>query len=81
MLGGGAWGVVARRPHLWGSAFGAAWSMRRRRWWLSFPFLPIPDRRLLGWRLATAYGTAEAPLVEQDLMDFLEWRRRWSRWQ
>lgn len=80
MLGAGAWGVVARRPRWWGPALGALWSMRRRRWWRVFPFLPLPDRRLLDWRLATAYGSAEAPLAEEDLLGFLEWRSRWRRW-
>ncbi len=53
-----------------------AWAFRRRRWWLRAPYLPIPDREYLEWRLHTAYGD-ELPLPPvEDVMRFARWRRR-----
>ena len=32
------------------------WRVRRKGWWHRFPFLPIPPREWLLWRLETAWG-------------------------
>ncbi len=51
------WAVV-RRPHLW---FTAARQMARAvpsRWWAQPPYVPLPDRAYLRFRLETAYGSA-----------------------
>ena len=53
-----------------------AWAFRRRRWWEHPPFLPLPDREYLAWRLHTAYGEErEVPDLE-DVIRFARWRRR-----
>jgi hypothetical protein len=74
--------VVARlaralivRPDLWPAAAAAAWSLAPRGWWRRRPFLPLPDRRWIEFRLATAYG-AQGQLRADDLVAWLDWRRR-----
>ena len=32
------------------------WFVRRKRWYLRFPFLPLPPKRWLLWRIETAWG-------------------------
>lgn len=32
------------------------WRVRRKGWWHRFPFLPIPPKEWLLWRLETAWG-------------------------
>ena len=32
------------------------WLVRRKGWWYKFPFLPIPPKKWLLWRLETAWG-------------------------
>ncbi|MBK6423370.1 MAG: hypothetical protein KA180_04050 [Gemmatimonadales bacterium] len=53
-----------------------AWAFRRRRWWHIAPFLPLPDRDYLEWRLHTAYGEERALPPVADVLRFARWRRR-----
>lgn len=71
--------AVAKRPRIWGEALRAASAMARRDWWRTPPFLPLPDRAYLSWRIATAYGSADTPPNTEDLIAYLEWRRRQRR--
>jgi len=32
------------------------WFVRRKKWFLRFPFLPIPPIRWILWRMETAWG-------------------------
>ena len=52
-----------------------AWAFRRRRWWAQPPFLPLPDRSYLRWRMYTAYGEEAAVPPSQDVIRFARWRR------
>lgn len=52
-----------------------AWAFRRRRWWTSSPFLPLPDRAYLRWRMYTAYGDENAVPPLPDVIGFARWRR------
>jgi hypothetical protein len=53
-----------------------SWAFRRRGWWRTAPFLPLPHPEYLAWRLHTAYGEErEVPPVE-DIIRFARWRRR-----
>ena len=63
------------RPDLWLVALGTALSLVPRRWWARVPFLPVPDRAWLEFRLETAYGDPHAKLVAEDVISYLEWRR------
>ena len=52
-----------------------AWAFRRRRWWSEPPFLPLPDRPYLRWRMYTAYGDERAVPPVDDVIRFARWRR------
>jgi hypothetical protein len=43
------------------------------RWWRRRPFLPVPDRALMRFRMETAYGTPDARPPRRDLKEFLSW--------
>ena len=51
------------------------WAFRRRRWWAQAPFLPVPDRTYLRWRMYTAYGDEDAVPPLEDAVRFARWRR------
>lgn len=51
------------------------WAFRRRRWWSRAPFLPLPDRDYLRWRMYTAYADEDAVPPEEDVIRFARWRR------
>jgi hypothetical protein len=52
-----------------------AWAFRRHRWWATAPFLPVPDRTYLEWRMYTAYADEHAVPPVQDVVRFARWRR------
>lgn len=52
-----------------------AWAFRRRRWWTRVPFLPLPDREYLRWRMYTAYADEAAVPPAEDVVRFARWRR------
>ena len=51
------------------------WAFRRRGWWHLPPFLPVPDRTYLEWRMHTAYGEERGVPPLEDLLRFARWRR------
>ena len=69
--------AVLRRPDLWPTALRAGRDLVPAGWWQRRPFLPLPDRRYLAFRLVTAYGgePTGAPSPD-DVVTWLEWRRR-----
>jgi hypothetical protein len=52
-----------------------AWAFRRRRWWSQPPFLPLPDRTYLRWRMYTVYADENAVPPVDDVIRFARWRR------
>jgi len=52
-----------------------AWAFRRREWWAHPPFLPLPDRVYLRWRMYTAYADENAVPPAEDVVRFARWRR------
>jgi hypothetical protein len=52
-----------------------AWAFRRRRWWARPPFLPLPDREYLRWRMYTAYADEASVPPLDDVIRFARWRR------
>jgi hypothetical protein len=52
-----------------------AWAFRRRDWWRQPPFLPLPDRAYLRWRMYTAYADENAVPPVEDVIRFARWRR------
>jgi hypothetical protein len=69
--------MAALRPRLWPTALRQMVRLARARWWRRPPFLPVPDREYLRFRLQTQYG--DAPPVARDLVAYLEWCRSMER--
>ena len=68
--------AVAHRPALWPAAARQAWRLVPRRWWSRPPFLPVPDRSWLRFRLEAQYGgDGRGPVIAADVVAFLEWCR------
>ena len=70
--------AIAARPRLWLVAVNAARRLVPRRWWLRPPFLPVPHREYVRFRHVTALGgDGSLPAEPDDLIQWLEWCRRW----
>lgn len=67
--------ALIRRPTLWLEAIRAFGAMTPAGWWKQPPFVPVPRRAYLGWRLQTAYGSASVTPEPVDVIRFLEWRK------
>ena len=52
-----------------------AWSFRARDWHRRAPFLPVPPREYMRWRMFTAYGDEDAIPPVADVVNFARWRR------
>lgn len=70
--------AVAFEPRLWPTAFRAYRSFVPTRWWTRRPFLPIPDRDWMHFRLVTAYGGDGSPPAssEEELITWLRWLKK-----
>ncbi len=55
------------------------WSFRARAWYRHAPFLPLPPRDYLRWRMFTAYGDEDAVPPLEDVVRFAKWRRETMR--
>ncbi len=66
---------AAVSPRLGVDLLRTAWAFRRRRWWARAPFLPVPDRTYLRWRMYTAYASESAVPPVEDVVRFARWRR------
>ncbi|MCC6316949.1 MAG: hypothetical protein IT361_04580 [Gemmatimonadaceae bacterium] len=53
-----------------------AWRFRDRRWLRRFPFLPVPSRPYVRWRMYTAYGDANAIPPVEDIVRYARWAGR-----
>jgi hypothetical protein len=65
-----------RDPALAAALVRVAWRFRRRRWLRRPPFLPIPDRNYLRWRMLTAYGDADAVPTPDEVARYARWAVR-----
>jgi len=63
------------RPRLAVDLARLAWSFRARDWYRRPPFLPLPPRGYLRWRMFTAYGDEDAVPPVEDVVRFARWRR------
>lgn len=66
-------GILLRRPRLLPHALGAAWAFRARGWYRRPPFLPLPPREYVRWRMETAYGDPAAVPSADELERYLRW--------
>lgn len=64
------------RPRLALDLLATAWAFRRRGWYRTPPFLPLPARDYLRWRMYTAYGDEAAVPPPGDVVRFARWRRK-----
>lgn len=71
--------AVIGRPKLWLTAMGAVGRLAAPGWWKRRPFLPLPDPRLWGFRMVTAYGRPDADPDVNDVISYLEWCRTAGR--
>ncbi len=71
-------GAVAARPSLWPTALRQAVRLAPTRWWTRPPFVPLPARSYLRFRLLTQYGDPNHPAEPEDLVRYLRWCREWA---
>ncbi|HJU90809.1 MAG TPA: hypothetical protein VJ672_15575 [Gemmatimonadaceae bacterium] len=50
-----------------------AWRFRSRDWWRRPPFLPLPAREYVRWRMHTAYGDHDAVPPVDDVIRYARW--------
>lgn len=68
--------AVLRRPSLWIVGVVQVFRLARRGWWRRPPFLPLPDREYLRFRLQTGYGGDPPPGPRPaDVVTYLRWCR------
>jgi len=66
---------AAGSPRLGVDLVRLTWSFRARDWYRRAPFLPLPPREYLRWRMFTAYGDDAAVPPVEDVVRFARWRR------
>lgn len=71
--------MAVRRPRTIPYLIRAAWAFRARDWYRRPPFLPLPPRSYLRWRLDTAYGDPEADPPIDELERYIVWSARMRR--
>ena len=55
------------------------WAFRARGWYRKPPFLPLPSRDYMKWRMYTAYGDENAVPPLEDVIRFARWKRQVMR--
>jgi hypothetical protein len=71
--------VVARHPGLWITAVRQMRRTAAPRWWQRPPFLPLPSRGYLGFRLLTQYGETDRRPEPGVVVNYLAWCRDFDR--
>ena len=64
---------AALNPALAVDLLRVAWRFRRRGWYRRFPFLPLPSRDYVRWRMYTAYGDYDAVPPAEDVIRYARW--------
>ena len=67
---------AAARPALATDLLRVAWRFRARGWWRRPPFLPLPARDSVRWRMHPAYGDADAVPPVEDVVRYARWTGR-----
>jgi hypothetical protein len=62
-----------RNPALGVALLRVAWRFRRRGWYRRPPFLPVPSRDYVRWRMYTAYGDYDAVPPAEDVIRYARW--------
>ena len=71
--------VVAVHPRLWPTAARQGWRLVPNHWWSHAPYLPVPSRSYLQFRLLTQYGETSHRTAADDVLNYLRWCRDWQR--
>jgi hypothetical protein len=66
-------GAALRRPSLAVDLLRVGWRFRSRGWYARFPFLPLPSRPYLRWRMHTAYGNPDIVPPAEDIIRYARW--------
>lgn len=69
-------GRSVRSPSLGIALVRVAWRFRARGWYRRAPFLPLPPRDYVRWRMYTAYGDANAIAPADDAERYARWAVR-----
>lgn len=64
---------AALQPSLARALLIVAWRFRDRHWLRRFPFLPLPSRPYVRWRMHTAYGDADIVPPADDVIRYARW--------
>jgi hypothetical protein len=67
-------GIVS--PSLARDLLRVAWRFRARRWFTRPPFLPLPAREYVRWRMFTAYGDSSAVPSAEEVVRYARWTAR-----
>jgi hypothetical protein len=65
--------AVLCRPSLWSTALIQVFRLTPRRWWARAPFLPVPTREYIRFRVLTQYGERGHTLEVADVLSYLRW--------
>lgn len=65
-----------RHPGVGVALVRVGWRFRARDWYRRFPFLPLPDRTYVRWRMYTAYGDESAVPSVDDVERYATWAVR-----
>jgi hypothetical protein len=65
--------LVARRPSLWTTAVRQFGRGVPRRWWARRPYLPLPPKDYVRFRLQTQYGSVDHHIEAADVLNYLSW--------
>jgi len=71
--------ALAVHPELWATAVRQITVLAVAGWWRRAPFLPIPDRAYLRFRMQTAYGDPDRGPDPHDVITYLHWCRAWPK--
>ena len=71
--------AVLRHPSLWPTAVAQLWRMTPRDWWRRSPYLPLPDREYIRFRLHTMYGDDRRTPDPEDVVAYLRWCRAFGQ--
>jgi hypothetical protein len=62
-----------RDPRTAAALVRVGWRFRARGWYARFPFLPLPEKQYLRWRMYTAYGDADVVPPADDVVRYARW--------
>lgn len=70
--------LAASRPRVAVRLLATAWRFRARDWYRTPPYLPLPSREYLAWRMHTAYGNEGVPRGDEveRYLAWVMWMRR-----